>query len=179
MARRYSEDALPSDEDIRLDLARVVELYLALIDARESINESTGEDLPDGITPGQEARPVRWHRRTERNPRLAQQAKQFHGLTCRVCGFNFEATYGEHGAGYIEAHHLVPLAELTQRPGPVTLDPRTDFTVVCANCHRMLHRPPNPSVADVRGWVGTYPAQESIDLDPKYGRQWTPAAVPA
>ena len=57
-----------------------------------------------------------------------------------VCGFDFEARYGELGTGYIEAHHVVPFAELAKEPEPVLLNPMTDFVVVCANCHRMLHR---------------------------------------
>lgn len=60
-------------------------------------------------------------------------------------------TGGPHSAGYIEAHHLIPLAALAHQPGKLVLEPRTDFTVVCANCHRMLHRgSPPPSVAELR-----------------------------
>jgi 5-methylcytosine-specific restriction protein A len=164
VARTYAVEDFPSNQELSQDFALFVDLYVALVDARESLNESTSEDLPDGVTPGEEARRFRWHRRTERNPRLAKQAKQFHGLTCRVCGFNFEASYGGHGAGYIEAHHLVPLAELASRPGRVTLDPRTDFTVVCANCHRMLHRAPGPSVNQLAGWVVQNPSLGSAGL---------------
>ena len=98
------------------------------------------EELPDNISSGQEAKKYRWHRRAERNQKLAADAKKFHGSTCKVCGFNFEQKYGERGKGYIEAHHIVPFADLVKEPEPVTLNPKTDFVVVCANCHRMLHR---------------------------------------
>jgi 5-methylcytosine-specific restriction protein A len=121
------------------DLHRFLHLYGILIEAREAINESTGEELPEGVEPGEEAQRYRWHRRAERNPRLAQDAKRYHGTTCTVCGFDFGKRYGPHGQGYIEAHHLIPLAELTRQPGKIILDPKVDFTVVCANCHRMLH----------------------------------------
>jgi hypothetical protein len=41
-------------------------------------------------------------------------------------------------------------AELVRQPGKIVLDPKTDFTVVCANCHRMLHRgSPPPSVNEL------------------------------
>lgn len=30
-------------------------------------------------------------------------------LACEVCGFGFEATYGERGNGYIECHHIMSL----------------------------------------------------------------------
>jgi len=73
----------------------------------------------------------------ERNPRLVAKAKKLHGVNCSVCGFNFEVAYGEHGIGYIEAHHLRPVSSF----GKATkVDPKTEMTVVCANCHRMLHR---------------------------------------
>ena len=57
-----------------------------------------------------------------------------------ICSFNFGDKYGSRGVGYIEAHHIVPFAQLVKELEPVTLDPKTDFVVVCANCHRMLHR---------------------------------------
>lgn len=94
--------------------------------------------VESAIAAGLEARKERWHRRSERNPRLAKDAKRYHGLTCMVCGFNFIDRYGEVGDGFIEAHHLTPFSELDGRP--THLDPRTDFIVACPNCHRMLHR---------------------------------------
>jgi hypothetical protein len=76
------------------------------------------------VSPGEEAKKFRWHRRAERNPRLAKQAKTYHGVTCKVCGFNFEEAYGPHGQGYIEAHHLVSFSTLSARPDTVILDPK-------------------------------------------------------
>ena len=73
----------------------------------------------------------------ERNPALRTAAVAFHGTTCKVCGFNFEAAYGTHGRDYIEVHHLVPISTL---PEPSSINPRTDLTVLCSNCHRMIHR---------------------------------------
>ena len=150
-ARQYDRGAVPGDSILLGELHRFLDLYGILIEAREAINESTGEELPDGIGPGEEAQRYRWHRRAERNPRLTRDAKRYHGAACTVCGFDFAERYGPHGDGYIEAHHLTPLAELTRRPGKIVLDPKTDFTVVCANCHRMLHRGSSPpSVAELR-----------------------------
>lgn len=58
-------------------------------------------------------------------------------LHCEVpgCGFDFEAIYGELGAGFAEVHHLRALAEMD---GPVETT-LADLAVVCANCHRMIH----------------------------------------
>lgn len=73
-----------------------------------------------------------------RNPRLASDAKAHYGLDCAICGFNFEEKYGTLGSGYIECHHIIPLG---QRKVEITAKTRLeDVEVVCANCHRMLHR---------------------------------------
>jgi len=57
-------------------------------------------------------------------------------LACEVCGFDFFEFYGELGRGFAECHHLVPLAEAAFRQNTRL----TDLAIVCANCHRMLHR---------------------------------------
>jgi predicted HNH restriction endonuclease len=46
-----------------------------------------------------------------RNPALVRAAKKTYGYVCQVCDFDFEARYGSLGAGYIECHHLKPLAD--------------------------------------------------------------------
>lgn len=73
----------------------------------------------------------------ERNPKLRAAAIHHHGTTCKACGFNFLAKYGEHGMDYIEVHHLVPLSAMIE---PSAINPQTDMTVLCSNCHRMVHR---------------------------------------
>jgi 5-methylcytosine-specific restriction protein A len=150
-ARKYNRGAVPADTALLSELQRFLDLYAFLIEARAAISQVTGEELPDGVKSGEEAKRFRWHRRAERNPRLARDAKRYHGTTCTVCLFDFARRYGPLGEGYIEAHHLTPLAELARRPSQVILDPKTDFTVVCANCHRMLHHgSPSPTVAELR-----------------------------
>src|SRR5262249_26406368 len=44
--------------------------------------------------------------RYERSPIARQRCLDHHGVTCSVCGFDFEATYGEVAAGFIHVHHL-------------------------------------------------------------------------
>lgn len=73
----------------------------------------------------------------ERDPANRLEAIRIHGEKCVVCGFDFGAVYGPWGSGYIEVHHLTPLAE---RNGEHKVDPRTDLVPVCSNCHRMFHR---------------------------------------
>jgi len=88
---------------------------------------------------------------TVRNRRLVREAKRAfkrkHGkLFCQVCEFDFSARYGERGEDYIEAHHVVPISQLTA----ATWLTISDLAMVCANCHRMLHRLPWISVEKLR-----------------------------
>ncbi len=73
----------------------------------------------------------------ERDPRVRTAAIAIHGTKCVVCGFDFADVYGERGAGYIEVHHLRPISGLQ---GETKIDPKTDMTVLCSNCHAMIHR---------------------------------------
>ena len=72
----------------------------------------------------------------ERDPMLRKNALAIHGYDCMACGFNFEEYYGEIGKDFIEVHHVVPLANA----GETETNPETDLVVLCANCHRMVHR---------------------------------------
>lgn len=82
----------------------------------------------------------RWASHRERNPRLRsakiEQERDANGaVACHVCSFNFSTFYPNHGEDYIEVHHQVPLhisGEVETK-----LD---DLTLLCANCHRMIHR---------------------------------------
>jgi predicted HNH restriction endonuclease len=71
-----------------------------------------------------------------RDPKLRTQAIAEYGYKCQVCKFDFEEFYGDLGVGYIEVHHLRPLSD-RKRAHTVTIK---NVAVVCANCHRVLHR---------------------------------------
>ncbi|MGW2819437.1 HNH endonuclease [Streptomyces sp. NPDC001443] len=82
----------------------------------------------------------RWALHRERSKPLRDQKIQaaLEGgfpLRCEVCSFDFAATYGELGDGYIEVHHRLPLhvSGMTETRLP-------DLALLCANCHRMCHR---------------------------------------
>lgn len=69
-------------------------------------------------------------------------------LKCEACDFDFLATYGERGRGFAECHHKLPLADGTRTTY------LRDLAIVCANCHRMLHRGDLISVEKLRGLLG-------------------------
>ena len=72
----------------------------------------------------------------ERNRNIINEKKRRasvnNQLTCEVCGFSFIMTYQ---VNFIECHHLIPIGQGGIRE--TTLD---DLALVCANCHRMLHK---------------------------------------
>ncbi len=80
---------------------------------------------------------VRYTTQYERNPRNRRLAIKLHGTKCQICDFDFEKVYGIRGKGFIEVHHIKPLAENQKE---VVIDPEKDLICVCSNCHRMFHR---------------------------------------
>lgn len=109
---------------------------LAEADRHAAFSADDDQDcFPEGIIL------TRLHRLRERNPatirRKKDQAQRETGrLVCEACGFDFLEVYGELGEGFAECHHLVQLSRLPGR----TLTRLADLAIVCANCHRMLHR---------------------------------------
>ncbi|MBO4379570.1 MAG: EVE domain-containing protein [Muribaculaceae bacterium] len=82
----------------------------------------------------------------ERNRDARMKCIAVHGYTCKVCGIDFEKTYGKLGKGFIHVHHIVPLATI----GKIyEIDPVNDLVPVCPNCHAMLHRLGNDNVLTI------------------------------
>ncbi|MEZ4383830.1 MAG: HNH endonuclease [Nannocystaceae bacterium] len=89
----------------------------------------------------------RLHVSRERNRALVREKKNsVANLVCEVCGFDFAAVYGDDARGFIECHHKLSLASYGDRR-TTRLE---DLALVCANCHRVLHRPPHPSPEELR-----------------------------
>lgn len=83
---------------------------------------------------------ARLHRTRERNRKLIEKKKAAvlratGRLACEVCAFDFGERFGELGQGFIECHHVIPLASAVARVTALK-----DLALVCSNCHRMLHR---------------------------------------
>lgn len=88
---------------------------------------------------------LREHVVRERNADLVKKFKNsLSSFKCTVCGFDFGQTYGKIGRGFIEAHHVEPIASKTAS----SITKLDDLIAVCSNCHRMLHRKYPPYSAD-------------------------------
>ncbi|MDG0853055.1 HNH endonuclease [Roseateles puraquae] len=95
------------------------------------------------------------HRRRERVPKLRglliTKRRAEGRLTCECCGAGPWSGHPEMALAGFEAHHVTPLAEY--KPGAVTR--LRDLALLCATCHRLIHRAINVE----RRWV--FPAQLS------------------
>jgi predicted HNH restriction endonuclease len=72
----------------------------------------------------------------ERDPQARQLCIARYGTSCTVCGFSFEANYGERFRGFIHVHHLRQLSKIGKE---YLVDPIADLRPVCPNCHAALH----------------------------------------
>ena len=104
---------------------------------RSATQPTAGDEAIEG------ARRLRQHYARERCRVLIDRKRDTfareHGgrVFCEVCGFNFAERYPPSlGNGFIEVHHLSPLSTHDE-PRRTTL---ADLLLVCANCHRMIHR---------------------------------------
>jgi predicted HNH restriction endonuclease len=113
-----------------------------LLELWRAANDDSLEGFSAGEISASEGRILeRIHRTRERNRSVVSAAKtrfkQKHGrLFCELCGFCYSDAYGDLGADFIEAHHLTPVSDMSS--GEETTP--DDLMMVCANCHRMLHR---------------------------------------
>ncbi len=85
------------------------------------------------------------HITKERSRKLIRDFKaQLANYSCSICGFSFEEKYGPIGRDFIEAHHTIPIATLSEKTRMLA----KDLIAVCSNCHRMLHRANPPLTSD-------------------------------
>jgi len=124
----------------------------AIRDAAHSSSHEPSPDEPEdgGVLEGRIL--LGLHRRRERQSaaKKKQQVLKLKGaLACEACGFDFAVIYGALGTGFAECHHTLPLTEGAR------LTRLEDLAIVCANCHRMLHRHSPPLiVSELRALVG-------------------------
>lgn len=133
-------------ERLRSAVAAIRATVLVFEDSPPVQEEDEGEEAEEGKIL------TRLHRTRERDVRIVKRRKakamREHGsLFCEACDFNFITQYGERGSGFIECHHTKPVSALL--PGEKTK--LEELTLLCANCHRMVHiRRPWMTVAELK-----------------------------
>ncbi|MEP3116172.1 DUF3578 domain-containing protein [Nisaea sp.] len=145
----YKTNNLPREDKLQNDLFQMLRAYDLLFEnagtdnLETAIDASVDDDLKDQFGSIEEKKRYVRHTRIERHSNASKAAKTALGYVCQVCDFDFGKAYGEVGRGFIEAHHLIPLASLPEGK-PIPMDPAEDFAVLCSNCHRIAHRRKEP-----------------------------------
>jgi len=89
----------------------------------------------------------------ERNSAARAKCLEIHGYKCKICGFDFEKTYGEVGKGIIHVHHTTKISEKTEK---TAVNPEEDLIPVCPNCHTVIHSKEKMfSIEEMREILGT------------------------
>ena len=149
MANNYWRNGVrPIDEETYKKILNLSDLSISNPDYNLNDNEQ-GSDK--SFTSSEGAQKQIFTTVYERDSRLREQAIRIHGLTCQVCGLNFEKKYGEWGKGFIHVHHNKPVSVAGER----IVNPREDMSVLCANCHSMIHRKKNTilSIEDLKSML--------------------------
>jgi 5-methylcytosine-specific restriction protein A len=142
LSKRYDTSVLPDEKDLVSDLQDALALYNILklevgwIAEDEILKEAEEDGLILALT---QAKNYKQHRGIERNSSHSRQVKKLQGYTCKGCARSMVNIYGDPGKDLIHAHHLTPLSQLADG-STVSFDARTDFAVLCPNCHAIIHR---------------------------------------
>lgn len=134
------KSALVFDLNKDSELVPVADILVMPLLAMAIALVGTEEEAAEGASEGA---PIQYlATRYERRKLNRDACIRIHGTVCAGCGFSFGDFYGDLAEGYIEIHHIEPLAF----SGEVMIDPATDLVPLCSNCHSVVHRisPPMP-----------------------------------
>ena len=149
----YDIKNFPKEEEILKDLKNMLTLYQLAIQRGGTSEMSRIVDFEDEEVEkslkGIEKKVVRFHREKEKtyiktDPALIKRLKKKYKYTCQACNLKFDKIYGDYSdkKDYIEAHHLIPKSEILRKIelGEELSRDESDFAILCANCHRMIHK---------------------------------------
>lgn len=158
--KRYSIANPPSIAEFLNDILAMLVLYEQVYQKigstfsdEERVIESlasTGELPIAGVTGLDGALKVSDHKKRERrdrNSKLVRDIKTTLGYRCQGCEVALDATYGDIGRKFIEAHHLTPISQAPDQGVQLT---ELDFAVLCPTCHRIIHRLGCPPLDQLR-----------------------------
>jgi 5-methylcytosine-specific restriction protein A len=135
------------------DLKKLSETKKAIIENIEFIQKNDNSQIDDAIVEAEEGKLLtRVHLTRERSKSIVDKKKKSvlkstGALKCEACSFDFKDVYGTLGEGFAECHHLKPLSQIMSKE-KTRLE---DLAILCANCHRMIHRSkPWKSVDEIR-----------------------------
>ena len=148
----YIKD-LPEEKEILKDLSNMLKLYNLAIErggisddnVSKPIQTKTDFDEEIEALSGTEKKVLKTHKEGEyevvkRNQPLINALKKKKNYTCEACGLYYKKIYGnfDEKKEFIEAHHIVPVHKM--KVGEIKVKNENDVAILCANCHRMIHK---------------------------------------
>ena len=146
----YKINKFPEEQELIEDLKEILRLYQIIISKGgviEGISNKIYVDQDQDAT-GDETK-IKKHIDKEieiikTDPKLIRKLKKNSNYTCQACGLKYEKIYGDYSKtkDFIEAHHIEPKFKVKEGAQTNKKMSRSskDFAMICANCHRMIHR---------------------------------------
>lgn len=133
--------AAQNDQEVQVFRGRL----LAYVDEFDTSQDQTPEDVA-----------IEWRQRrlSERLERRGNNRRfiDCKGYRCEACNWSIDVSERDVWGSSFELHHLIPVRELRENE---TREVRAeDFAVLCASCHRAIHR--TEFVSDVAGFAEAY-----------------------
>jgi len=128
-------------KEILTNIANNIKAALNNPEIKLALNETDGSEVEEEYEAPEGRLLYKLHKYKERNRTLVKKKKMNHfnkfgNLACELCGFDYERIYGSVGRGFAECHHRSPLHLLQVE----TVTKLEDLMIICANCHRMVHK---------------------------------------
>lgn len=126
-----------ADAEIYRRIMALAKIKGTTFEAAEPADAAAPGEPSDDLTSEEEGQPsLRYVTTYERSRKNRELALAIHGYRCKACGEDMQEKYGEHAAGLIHIHHVVPVSEYE---APKRVDPKLDLVPVCPNCHSVIH----------------------------------------
>ena len=131
----------------------------AIRKAMEAIELEPPDELQEEFAEGRILTEL--HYRRERNPAARKKLLNFrraHGLSCEICHNDYSWLAEDLRDAAFEAHHILPIGSGGERKTKIV-----DLAVLCASCHRLLHR----AMVVERRWVSVDEAAHMLQGGPR------------
>ena len=146
----YKINKIPEENELVEDLKEILKLYQIII-SKGGVVEGEFKKVyvdQDQDATGGETKIIKHIDKEieiiKTDPKLIRELKKNSDYTCQACGLKYEKIYGDYSKkkDFIEAHHIEPKFKVKEEAETNKKMSRSakDFAMLCANCHRMIHR---------------------------------------
>ena len=146
----YKINKIPEEDELIKDLKEILKLYQVIISKGGVVEgefKKVYVDQDEDVTGGETKIIKHIDKEIEiikTDPKLIRELKKNSDYTCQACGLKYEKIYGDYSKkkDFIEAHHIEPKFKVKEEAETNKKMSRSakDFAMLCANCHRMIHR---------------------------------------